>query len=116
MQKNNKSKKKIDVVANRLPVSISRRKDGREALNISEVRPESLDLVITDHLMPEISGAELGQKFSEIRHKIPIVLCTGFDDKIDKKRIKKKGILGIILKAADTNEIAQYIRRIFDEG
>lgn len=39
--------------------------------------PRDFDLIITDAVMPGLSGAALGRKVRAIRADVPIVLCTG---------------------------------------
>jgi len=39
-----------------------------------------IDLVITDQVMPGISGLELARRIRQIRPDLPIVLATGYSD------------------------------------
>jgi len=49
----------------------------KEALTIFMNKPEEFNLVITDQLMPGLSGIELAEQLLEIRNDIPIILCSG---------------------------------------
>jgi CheY-like chemotaxis protein len=98
-----------------LKYNVVTKKNGAEALKIFKVHSESFDLVITDQVMPGILGIELARLISDIRPDIPIVLCTGFSDKIDRKKIEKTGIREIVSKPVNTTGIAQTIRRALDE-
>jgi signal transduction histidine kinase len=50
---------------------------GTEALNI--LRGESrIDLVITDHAMPQMTGSELADQIRGIRPNLPTILATGY--------------------------------------
>jgi CheY-like chemotaxis protein len=107
--------KSLENVLRRLGYSVVGKKDGKEALSTFLDHAENFDLVITDQIMPEISGTELSKKILEIRPDIPIVICTGFSDKIDKKKIKRLGIRELVLKPLKMNEIARIIRGVLDE-
>lgn len=63
-----------------------------EALNrLKEVR--SIDLVITDHAMPEMTGAKLALQISKIEPDIRVILATGYasesDDALKLPRLAK---------------------------
>jgi CheY-like chemotaxis protein len=51
----------------------------------------------------------------DIRPNIPIMLCTGFSNKINRQKLRRMGIRELILKPFTTGEIAQTIRRILDQ-
>jgi signal transduction histidine kinase len=50
---------------------------GTEALNIVQ-RESRIDLVITDHAMPHMTGSELADQIRGIRPNLPIILSTGY--------------------------------------
>ncbi|MGY6645070.1 MAG: response regulator [Salinarimonas sp.] len=41
---------------------------------------EAVDLVITDHAMPGMTGLELARKLRIERPELPVMLATGFDE------------------------------------
>lgn len=41
---------------------------------------ETVDLVITDHAMPGMTGLELARKLREERPDLPVLLATGFEE------------------------------------
>lgn len=107
--------KSVTNVLKRFGYDVVGEKNGKDALRIFKNQSKTFGLVITDQYMPGFSGLELARKISGIDPDIPIVLCTGFSDKIDKKKLKKAGIHEIILKPVNTSELAQTIRRVLDE-
>lgn len=107
--------KSLEIVLKRLGYDVVGEKDGKEALKTFQAQTEDFDLVITDQIMPELSGIDLSRKILEIRPDIPIVICTGFSDKIDKKKVNRLGIRELVLKPFRMNEIARIIRRVLDE-
>src|ERR1700730_10889744 len=50
---------------------------GTEALNILQGEPR-IDVVITDHAMPHMTGSELADQIRAIRPNLPIILATGY--------------------------------------
>jgi CheY-like chemotaxis protein len=49
---------------------------GREALEL--LRETKVDLVITDHAMPHMTGLQLAKKLREERPELPVLLATGY--------------------------------------
>jgi len=50
-----------------------------------------------------------------IRPKIPVILCTGFSEKISKEKIDTLGIKGFLMKPIAMRELAVMIREALDE-
>lgn len=78
-----------------------------EALDTFRAEPKSFDLVITDQTMPGLTGDELATAILKLRPDIPIVLTTGYSDKIDAQHAKKIGIKEFILKPLTLKTLAQ---------
>jgi CheY-like chemotaxis protein len=50
---------------------------GTEALNVLQGRSR-IDLVITDHAMPHMTGGELADQIHGLRPNLPVILATGY--------------------------------------
>ncbi len=87
-----------------------------EALDAFRAQPDNFDLVITDFTMPNMTGIELAPKLLDIRPDIPIIICTGFSEILDKNRAKAVGIREYVMKPIAIKEIARTIRKVLDEG
>lgn len=53
-------------------------RSGKEALSVTGSR--SVDLVLSDHLMPEMNGVELAQHVKARHPRLPVVLISGVND------------------------------------
>lgn len=84
------------------------------ALDEFRKTPYKFDLVITDLTMPELTGYQLSEKISEIRPDIPIILCTGYGEHINKKQYNIKGIKGFLNKPVAIKDVSHLIRDILD--
>jgi signal transduction histidine kinase len=85
-----------------------------EAFEEFRREPEKFDLVITDQTMPKMTGMELIQELMRIRPDIPIILCTGFNEKITEDNTKSLGIGALISKPVRVKEIALKIREVLN--
>jgi CheY-like chemotaxis protein len=52
--------------------------DGAEALDVLQGRPEELDIVVSDIVMPRMNGVELMKALSVSHPYVPIVLMSGY--------------------------------------
>ena len=87
-----------------------------EALELFLQSPEKFDLVITDMTMPYMTGDLLAKELISIRPDIPIIVCTGYSDRIDADIANEIGIRELVMKPVVMKDIAHCIRRVLDEG
>ena len=99
----------------RLGYRVTARTDSLEALGLFRQKPDDFDLVITDMTMPAMTGDVLATKIISIRPDIPVIVCTGYSERIDKDIIKNIGIKELAMKPLAMKDIAEMIRRVLDE-
>lgn len=85
-----------------------------EALTLFRSKPDQYNLVITDLTMPKMAGDRLVKEFLNIRPDIPIILCTGFSEKIDEYKAKEIGAADYIEKPLDKRDFAFKVRKVLD--
>jgi CheY-like chemotaxis protein len=88
--------------------------NGVKALEIFQKAPKTFDLVITDQTMPKMTGMELTRELRLIQADIPIILCTGFNEKVTEDNTRNLGIDALIGKPVRIAEIAGKIREVLD--
>jgi len=88
--------------------------DSREALDLFRRSPQDFDLVITDMTMPRMTGDLLSRHLLAIRPNIPIIICTGYSEKINADSIQSMGLAGIAYKPLIMKDLADLIRRTLD--
>lgn len=98
-----------------LGYKITCRTSSVEAMELFRNCPERFDLVITDHSMPNMTGAKLAEGMVEIRPDIPIILCTGYSELNMSQDARDKCIREIIMKPVDQRDLAQAIRQVLDD-
>ena len=82
----------------------------KEALDRFRGGPEDFDLVITDTTMPRMTGVELAEALMEIRPDLPIILCTGYSEKISEEKAADLGVKGLLMKPITKHEMAEAVR------
>jgi PAS domain S-box-containing protein len=87
-----------------------------EALTLFNSRPGFYDLVLTDLTMPGKLGTAMAKELLQSRPDLPIILITGYGNKISKERLESTGIRELLLKPVLKRELACAIRHGFDSA
>jgi CheY-like chemotaxis protein len=103
-------------ILKRLGYTVITRTSSIEALELFTVQPDKFDLVITDMTMPNMTGDEMAAKMMEIRADIPVILCTGYSERISKDKAHEIGIKEFVLKPIIMSEMALTVRKVLDES
>jgi PAS domain S-box-containing protein len=97
-----------------LGYAVTATQSSREALRLFHADPNAYDLVITDMSMPGLTGKELARELMAVRSDIPVILCTGFSDRINEKQAKEAGIREYVMKPYSYSSLDKSIRRVLD--
>ncbi len=98
----------------RLGYAVTGRTSSIEALELFKAKSEKFDLVITDMTMPNLTGDKLAREIISIRPDIPIILCTGFSEKINEDKARAMGLREFMLKPLVMAELSKAIRNALD--
>jgi CheY-like chemotaxis protein len=85
-----------------------------EALDRFRMGPDDFDVVITDMTMPAMTGDRLAAAIRAIRPTIPVILCTGFSERMTAEKAMEQGIDGFAYKPVEFSELARMVRRLRD--
>ena len=66
--------------------------------------------------MPLMSGDKLAKEILDICPDMPIILCTGFSEKIDDEKAKELGIRKYIEKPFTIPDFSTAVRKVLDAG
>ncbi|MBN2533517.1 MAG: PAS domain S-box protein [Spirochaetales bacterium] len=83
-----------------------------KALQTIKNDPGGFDLVITDLTMPKMTGIQLAGEIKKMNSRIPIILTTGYMNKINPDDCDKLGIRGLLIKPFSIQEMSIKIRQI----
>jgi len=89
---------------------------GRDALIIASKRQTPIHLLLTDVVMPEMSGSELAEQFAEFRPASKVLYMSGYtDDAIVRHGILRPGI-AYLQKPFSPDALARKVREVLDNG
>jgi PAS domain S-box-containing protein len=56
-------------------------RDGQEAVDLFSERASEISVVLLDAMMPRVNGADAMTQMRALRPEIPVVLCSGYDER-----------------------------------
>ena len=85
----------------------------QKALDEFSLKPENVDLVITDETMPGMAGMTLAKKLLAIKQNLPIILCTGYSEHATVESVEQIGIAGFFHKPINMNDLMLKIQLLW---
>jgi CheY-like chemotaxis protein len=84
--------------------------DPVKAIDAFREDQDAFDLVITDKTMPHMTGFDVARELRKFRADIPVILCSGFQEKEDLEKQSALGIRFFIMKPVRMHELADAVR------
>ncbi len=101
-------------ILERFGYTVVARTNSLDALEEFQEKPDEFDLVITDQVMPNMTGTELAREILAIRKNLPVILCSGFPEKICREELASIGIKHFIMKPISRQELASIVHEILN--
>jgi CheY-like chemotaxis protein len=98
----------------RLGYHVVAKVSGIEALKTFRATPQNFDVVITDLTMPGMTGVQLARELIKTIPEMPIIICTGFNEGINRKHLRDLGMQGFIMKPYSSEKLSSAIRAVLD--
>jgi len=89
-------------------------REGRDALRVAGQYPQRIDIMVTDVVMPELSGREVYQRLSKSRPQLRVLYLSGYTD----DEIVRRGLLdstaAFVQKPFTAIHLAGAVRAVLD--
>jgi signal transduction histidine kinase len=99
----------------RLGYDVTVCQSGVEALKLYYADPAQFDIIITDQIMPELSGSDLARKVAETGDTIPVMICSGFHTEKISELKDVPNVYEVLRKPVSPNKMGEAIRSIMDD-
>ena len=86
-----------------------------QALSLFADNRGRIDLLITDHTMPRMTGLQLAAAISAGRPELPIILCSGYSEAVSPEEAEQAGVRRFLAKPVDMRMLAIAIRELLPE-
>ena len=90
--------------------SFSMAKDGQEGLE--KFLSISPDIIITDIMMPHLTGLEMAKEIRKVDSEIPIIILSAFSESDKFLDAIDIGVVKYFIKPFDPEELLEYIERV----
>jgi two-component system, cell cycle sensor histidine kinase and response regulator CckA len=99
----------------RMGYRVITRADSVNAMETFSADPASFDLVITDHTMPSLQGADLAEKLGDIRPDVPVIMVTGLNPIPDLLQSRYAPLRAVLQKPIDFARLSRCMRQFLDK-
>ena len=89
--------------------------DPMKAIETFKEGKQAFDIVITDKTMPHLTGFDVAREIRTVSRDIPILLCSGFQEKGDPEKLTALGISRMIIKPIRMSVLADVICDVLDK-
>ncbi|ADW18878.1 multi-sensor hybrid histidine kinase [Desulfobulbus propionicus DSM 2032] len=85
-----------------------------EVLALLDRAQPPVDLVITDQTMPKMTGLDLTEEIRRLHPEIPVILCTGYSDRLNYDIAREAGACDLLMKPVDLRGLSAAVRSALD--
>ena len=86
--------------------------DATLAMNHLEENIDQLSVLVTDQVMPQISGLQLSRRAKELRPELPVILITGYSHTSDLMQVRELGLEGCLKKPFRMDDLLQTLHSV----
>ncbi len=83
-----------------------------EALAAFELAPDRFDAVVTDEVMPGLTGTQLASRIHARKPGMPIIIITGFGGPGFELRAQQAGVMAVLKKPYQRQQLADVLARV----
>ena len=88
--------------------------NGREAGEVYAANADSIDLVLLDMVMPEMTGSEAFYRLRDMDPDVKVLLSSGYVGEGEAQSLLRDGALGFLEKPYSVEQLARRMRDILD--
>ena len=74
--------------------------------------PDKYTLVITDQMMPALTGLEMTHEIHMIDAEIPVILASGFTNTLLEEKSQRTGVAACLRKPISLDELEKTVCRV----
>lgn len=90
--------------------------NGSDAIRLFVEQMHSIQLLITDQMMPEMSGAALIENLTRLKPGLPILLISGYITEAEMDEYSADKNIGFLLKPFQPTMLANKVREVLDRN
>lgn len=91
---------------------VTAEESARNAIRVFTKNPDEFDLVVTDLMMPEMTGDDLSERIHSLCPDIPVVVVTGVPNNLTWERVAAAGIIKVLTKGIMKSELSAALQEV----
>lgn len=105
----------IEELLNKFGYSVHPFNNGKSALDAYQEGKVNFDMVISDMTMPYMTGISLAEAILSENKKMPIILCSGYNETITCSEVRATGVQAFLEKPLDTHQLLNTMRTLLNK-
>jgi two-component system cell cycle sensor histidine kinase/response regulator CckA len=90
-------------------------KDGTEAVEVASSYEGTINLLVTDVIMPNVGGRELSERLARMRPQVKVLFMSGYtDDQLLQRGVLQSGSGNFLEKPFTPDALARKVREVLD--
>jgi two-component system cell cycle sensor histidine kinase/response regulator CckA len=85
-------------------------RNGSEALRLAADQSKTMDLLVTDMVMPGMTGKELAQRIQALRPGLPVIFMSGYSEQTAAENARSSGSMYLLTKPFSRSGLLRTIR------
>ena len=90
--------------------------DSAAALGYLEDNIDQISVLVTDQIMPQVSGLQLSKRAKQLRPDLPVILITGYTQTSDLMQVQELGLESCLKKPFRMDDLLHELRRFTQLG
>jgi CheY-like chemotaxis protein len=91
--------------------------DPRDALARVRREPAAFDALVTDQIMPHLSGTEIIRHVRSVRGDLPCIICTGYaEELLNHRELAEVGVYALLRKPMNVREMVTTVTHALTRG
>lgn len=104
----------VEIMLENLGYNVFGYNDSEAALKDFLSNPSKYSCIITDNIMPKLTGIELVEQIRKNSYSVPVIISTGFSSAVDQKKMDDLNVKHLILKPFSATSISKKLRNCLD--
>ncbi len=104
----------VQLMLERLGMNVLAAIDAQDALRIVRGHPASIDLLLTDIIMPGLNGRQLSERVQAIRPEIRTIYMSGYTDDPVVQQVVRHADALYLQKPFDAEALSRTVRQAFE--
>ena len=112
VEDNGSARMALEALLDALGYKVIATADAAEAMDAFSQQADTVDLVMSDLILPRISGPELYDQLRELRPGLPCIIMSGYPLEDESERLKRHGIHHWLQKPFNMRRLSELVHDV----